>query len=106
MPQRPVSDFFPWLFATPPRLAGAGVALLGLLLLVCVGPLRRQVQTHSDSQAVGRAGFQTCVIDVPMRSHIHVFRREGDTVVDALIATEAVGYARFVTHPDRSEKPL
>jgi len=104
--RRPVSDFFQWLLATPLHLAGASAALLGLLLLVCVGPLRRQVQTHSDSQAVGRAGFQTCVIDVPMRSQIHIFRREGDAVVDGLVETEAVGYARFVTSPNLSEKPL
>jgi predicted anti-sigma-YlaC factor YlaD len=81
--------------ALPVRLLGAGVALLGLLLLFLVVESHRKTTKQATLQAFVPSGEYTCIIDVPIHSQTHVFRRQNNTVVDAIVSEVTLGHAEF-----------
>jgi hypothetical protein len=71
------------------RPIAAFAVVLGLLLLV--SGLFYRLMNHGSSNG---AAFDDYVVDVPMKTETHVFERDGDVVVDAMMPQASVGYAR------------
>jgi len=77
------------------RPAGAVAALLGVLLLFFAVQYFRQPAKVSSSQTVAQASYPTYVIHVPMQTQTHVFRRQDNTIEDAIVSSTSVGRASF-----------
>ena len=81
------------------RPAGAAAVFLGALL-VFLGVFFRiqyylQTAKNSAPQTIARTGHYACVIYVPMQNQTHVFRRQDDTIEDAVASGASVGHAGF-----------
>ena len=94
-----------WLTTIPLRPIGAGVALAGLLLFLGLQAHRRANQSSGPgtNEPLRPA---ICIIDVPIQTSSHVFRRQNNTVVDAIAPSVAAGHARFTEQNVRPSKPL
>lgn len=79
----------------PLRPAGAVATLLGLLLLSVGIQVYRRAANDGASPTIAQTGHYTCVINVPMQTQTHVFRRQDNTIEDAVISSAGVGYAGF-----------
>jgi anti-sigma factor RsiW len=81
------------------RPAGAAATLLGLLFLflgVFLGiQYYRQTAKDSDFQTTAQTGHYACVIDVPIQTQTHVFRRQDNTIEDAVASGASIGHAGF-----------
>jgi anti-sigma factor RsiW len=75
--------------------AGAVAALLGVLLLFFGVQYFRQPVIVSSSQTNAQASYHTYVINVPMQTQTHVFRRQDNTIEDAIVSSTSVGRASF-----------
>jgi hypothetical protein len=80
------------LFSNSLRLIGAGSALLCIGVLVVAIQFHHRVD-HSAQQHANMETERTYVVDVPVQTVTHLFQRENNTVVDALVADVSVGYA-------------
>jgi hypothetical protein len=94
-----------WFISKPLRPVGAGAALLGALVLMAGLQARRPPTENSASRAVTEARQNAWVIDVPIQTQIHVFRRQNGTVIDAITPSVVFGHARFL-QPENSTKSL
>jgi len=94
-----------WFILNPIRPVGAGATILAAILLFFGLPTRQQPASVSGSKVVTQTHQNSWVIDVPIPTQIHVFRRQNGTVVDAFIPIVAFGHARF-TQPENSTKSL
>ena len=74
---------------------GAGTAVLVVLLLILGIQIHRRAAEDSVPQAIVQIGQNTCVIDVPIRTQTHIFRRQNNTVVDTIAPGMTIGHARF-----------
>ena len=94
-----------WFISSPIRPVGAGAALLGALLLFFGLQAHRQPAENSASPGIAQTGRDAYVVDVPIQTQTHLFRRQNGTVMDAITPSVAVGHARF-PDPDNSAKSL
>jgi anti-sigma factor RsiW len=84
------------LFAvTRERIALGGTVTLCLLLSFCGGYLYLRSKNSPPRQASDDKLYSYNV-DVPLQTEIHVFRAQGDTIVDAIITEAGVAEASFV----------
>ena len=67
------------------RPAGAVAALLGVALLLLCMRLYRQAPNHAARTSVAQTGHSPCVINVPLLTRTHVFRLQGNAVVDSIV---------------------
>ena len=93
------------------RPAGAVAALLGLVLLFVGIQTYRRAAKDAPALTVAQTGQYTCVINVPMRTQTHVFRRQDNTIEDAIVSSTSVGHASFFedrepSSPKPSSNPL
>jgi anti-sigma factor RsiW len=95
------------LFSLRLRPAGAMATFLGVALLILVAALHHHVSRDSAPQAVSQTGPVACVIHVPIRTQIHVFRRENNTVEDAVAYGTCVGHAGLpeISEPSTKSAP-
>jgi len=84
-----------WFISNPLRTLGAGAALLGALWLLVGVPALRHGAGDSGSQAIADSLHVACVIDVPIQTQSHLFRRQNGAVVDAVSQGMAVARAGF-----------
>ena len=85
------------------RPAGAVAMLLGALLLFAGIHFYRQAAKDAAPQTIAQTGHYTLVINVPMQTQTHLFRRQDNTIEDAVVSSTSVGHASFFE--DR-ERPL
>ena len=93
------------------RPAGAVATLLGGLLLFVGIQLYRQTAKVAAPQTIAQTGRHPCVINVPIQTQTHVFRRQDNTIEDAIASSTGVGNASFFENseqpsPKPSSKPL
>lgn len=74
-----------------PGLAAA--LLLGGVLLIFGTTFRHRSAQADSLQGNEQNGLCTCVIDVPIQTQSHVFRRQGNTVVDSIVADLSFAHA-------------
>jgi anti-sigma factor RsiW len=87
-----------WFMVSSFRPAGAALACLALLILGM--QVYRHAAERSAPQAAAQAAPGSCAIDVPFQATVHLFRTQGDAVVDAIAPSAAVGRARFFVKTD------
>jgi anti-sigma factor RsiW len=87
--------------AMPIRPIGAGAALLSVLLLALGIQFYRPATETPAPQAATQPGPDICVIDVPIQTETHMFRRQDHTVVDAIAPSVSMAHARF---PENSKR--
>jgi hypothetical protein len=93
------------------RPAGAVAALLGVVLLFVGIQFYRRAAKDATPQTIAQTGHYTCVINVPMQTQTHVFRRQDNTVEDVIVSSTSVGHASFLedrepSSPKPSSNPL
>jgi hypothetical protein len=93
------------------RPAGAVATLLGALLLFFGVQYFRRPVKDSSSQTIAQTGHYTCVINVPMQTQTHLFRRQDNIIEDAVVSSTSVGQASFMedreqSSPKPSSNPL
>jgi hypothetical protein len=82
-----IRAFFAVLWRHP---AWAGTVLICLVLLICGNRFHLDSARHSSAQATVKADRLTYVIDVPIQTEIHVYRRQKNMVVDAVVTEISV----------------
>lgn len=75
--------------------AWAGTVLLCLVLLICGSRFYLDSAKHSSAQGTITGDRITCVIDVPIQTEMHVYRRQNNMVVDAVLTEISVIDASF-----------
>jgi predicted anti-sigma-YlaC factor YlaD len=93
------------------RPMGTVAALLVVLLFVVGIHLYRQAVKDTTFRATAQNGQHNYVIDIPMRTQTHVFRRQDSTIEDSLASSLSVGHAnlfedRAQPSPPSSSNPL
>jgi hypothetical protein len=94
-----------WFISSPLRPVSAGAALLSVMLLFVGVQAYRHRAENSDLQVATQPLENTWVVDVPIQTQTHVFRRQNGTVVDSIAPGLAFGHARFL-QPENSSKSL
>jgi len=94
-----------WFISSPLRPVSAGAALLGAIVLLIGLQTHHQSAENATSQAAAQARQDTWVVDVPIQTQTHVFRRQNGTVVDSIAPGLAFGHASFL-QPENSKKSL
>jgi hypothetical protein len=86
--------------------ACAGFAFVCLLMFVFAGHFHVLPAGRSDLQPMARESGDSYVVDVPIESEMHFFRRRNGSVVDAVITEAGIISANFSrnTHPSSSLK--
>ncbi len=83
----------------PVGVAGASVVLVVVLVLSFATRPRRALERITTPGAVQHETHQACVIEVPIRTQTHVFRRQGGAVVDETVSSAAFAYAKIPEQP-------
>jgi len=91
--------------------AGAVAMLLGVLLLFVGLQFYHRAAKDATPQTMAQTGHYTCVINVPMQTQTHLFRRQDNTVEDTIVSSPSVGHASFFedrkpSSPKPSSNPL
>jgi anti-sigma factor RsiW len=95
-PRRKASDgVLAWLAAIWRRSAWTGAVLFLLLLLIFRGVLYDRPTTAPALPSATAPPRKLCVIDVPIKTKIHVSRTEKNMMVDAVIPSVMVAQATF-----------
>ena len=79
--------------AWPIRPLVVGVALAGCMFLFLGIYTNRSTTKPIVPQQIAYVAFDSCVVDVPLPTEIHLFRRENNRVVDTIITNAATGRA-------------
>ncbi len=87
------------------RPAGAVATFLGVLLLFLGVHFYRQTAKDSPAHAIAQTGRCAWVINVPMQTQTHVFRRQDNTIEDAFASGTSVGHAGFFEDSKPQPKP-
>lgn len=87
-----VQAFFAVLWRHP---AWAGTVVVCLVLLISASRLRLDSANHSSSQTTLKDNRITYDIDVPIQTEMHVYRRQNNMVVDAVVTEISVIDASF-----------
>jgi predicted anti-sigma-YlaC factor YlaD len=95
-----------WFVSVRLRPAGTSVALVAVLSVLLGLQTHRRGTEGSRAQTTESLRPELCVVDVPIQTRSHVFRRQNETVVDAMAPGVAIGRAHFKLHNVPSLKPL
>ena len=98
----PPSPWLPawrWLVSTRFRpLVAAGAALLAGILLLLALQFQRQTARRTGPQEATQNGLEAeRVVNVPLQTQTHVFQRENDTIIDAVIPGTAMEHVVVLT---------
>jgi len=84
------------------RPAGAVAAVMGVVLfLLCIQFYRRSPD-HAAHRVVAVSGGSTCIINVPLPAHAHVFRLQDNAVVDTIADESAIADAKLSEGSEQS----
>ena len=92
--------------AWPIRPLAAAVALAGGMVFLFGIYANRSTTKPIATQQIAHVALDSCVVDVPLQSEIHLFRRENNTVVDTIIPNAATGRALIAESSERLPKPF
>ncbi len=96
---RPLLIIWRWFRSASPRPIWSCAALVtALITFYAVQPLVRNAITN-PSPKTNSAVPPTCVVDVPLPTHNHVFDRQASAVVDFLVPSTALASARITVTP-------
>lgn len=96
-----------WRFISIPiRPSAAAATCMGLMILLAAILFYRRTTETPSPHANAQSSQETWVIDVPIQTQTHVFRRENNTVVDIVVPGAIVGHARFSEHKEPPSKRL
>jgi hypothetical protein len=87
-----IQAFFAVLWRHP---AWAGTALICLVLLISGSRSYLDSAKHSAAQATVKEDRITYIVDVPIQSEMHIYRRQDNMVVDAFVTENSVIDASF-----------
>jgi Putative zinc-finger len=87
-----IQAFFAFLWQHP---AGAGTVLFCLVLLIFGRRFYQDSANYSSTQGTAKDDRITYVIDVPIQTEMHVYRRQNNMVVDAVVTEISVIDASF-----------
>lgn len=89
----------------PRRSAGAVAMFLGVLLLIFGIQLHRRTAKEGAPHTIAQAAHYACVINVPIQTQTHVFKRQNNTIEDAIAYGTSVAHGGFFEDSNTPSKP-
>ncbi|HZV33066.1 MAG TPA: zf-HC2 domain-containing protein [Verrucomicrobiae bacterium] len=88
---------------TPWKPAWAGLGFGCILLFISASLLlQRKPVERASLQPAQRESADNYVVDVPIETEVHLYRREGNSVVDAVVKGATIINATFSENPSRA----